>query len=122
MSVTELTSSLMTTFAPYTQMEVRFVCLFFLCLDSKAVACHFIRSDIPRLHAHEWLQVSIPMEKAGYCLATVGAQIYGSDALWQGFRNVALVRFVSGEPFYLSNTNGGPRMYINLEVSHRLQK
>lgn len=46
----------------------------------------------------------------------MGSEIYGRRALWNGFRTPALIRFVPGEEFYLSNTHGGPRMYINLEV------
>lgn len=33
----------------------------------------------------------------------------------QGFRTQCLTRFISGEEYYISNTNGGPRMYINME-------
>lgn len=53
--------------------------------------------------------------QVGDCLATVGAEIYGPKRLWRGFRSPALVRFVAGERGYLSNTNGGPRLYINME-------
>ncbi len=60
-------------------------------------------------------ELSIPMSIAGNCLNEVGAIIYGSGALWNGFRTPALVRFVASEGAYLSNTNGGPRMYINIE-------
>jgi hypothetical protein len=34
---------------------------------------------------------------------------------WQGFRTPLLVRFVAGERAYLSPSNGGPAVYINLE-------
>ncbi len=48
-------------------------------------------------------------------LPQVGNEIYSSQNLWEGFRTPALVRFISGEEFYLSNTHGGPRMYVNIE-------
>ena len=35
--------------------------------------------------------------------------------LTKGFRIPGLIRFVNGEAGYLAPTNGGPRMYINIE-------
>ena len=42
----------------------------------------------------------------------------------QGFLVPPLVRFVSGDQGYLDMTNGGPRMFINLEdhISHTTKK
>ncbi|KDD76265.1 hypothetical protein H632_c292p1 [Helicosporidium sp. ATCC 50920] len=60
-------------------------------------------------------EVSVPLETAGSCMRLVRDRIYGRQRLSEGFRNLGLVRFVSGEEFYLSNTHGGPRMYINIE-------
>jgi hypothetical protein len=45
----------------------------------------------------------------------VGNEVYSDRKLWDGFRSPALIRFVSGNPFYLSHTNGGPRMFVNIE-------
>lgn len=56
------------------------------------------------------LEVSVPIEIAGDCLMEVGAEMYGPGSLWEGFRTPALIRFVSGQDYYISNTNGGPRM------------
>jgi hypothetical protein len=64
---------------------------------------------------YDQYEVSVPLEVAGTCLETVTAAVYGADKLWQGFRTPALVRFISGEDFYLSPTHGGPRMYVNME-------
>ena len=61
------------------------------------------------------LEVSVPMEIAGDCLMEVGNEMYGPAALWEGFRTPGLIRFVTAQDFYLSNTNGGPRMYVNIE-------
>jgi hypothetical protein len=61
------------------------------------------------------LEVSVPMEIAGDCLMEVGAAVYGPDNLWEGFRTPGLIRFVNGEDFYISNTHGGSRMYVNIE-------
>jgi hypothetical protein len=61
------------------------------------------------------LEVAVPMEIAGDCLMEVGAEMYGPDSLWEGFRTPALIRFVTGEEFYISNTHGGPHMYVNIE-------
>jgi hypothetical protein len=55
---------------------------------------------------YDQFEVSIPFEIAGDCLMEVGAEVYSRAALWDGFRSPALVRFVTGEEFYLSNTNG----------------
>lgn len=41
--------------------------------------------------------------------------MYGRQQLWTGFRTPALMRLVASEDAYLSNTNGGARLYINLE-------
>ena len=61
------------------------------------------------------LEVAIPLEIAGDCLMEVGAEMYGPAALWEGFRTPALIRFISGQDYYISNTHGGPRMYVNIE-------
>jgi hypothetical protein len=46
----------------------------------------------------------------------IGREVYAPDVeLWRGFRTPPLIRFVSGEEFYISNTHGGPRMYVNME-------
>jgi FAD/FMN-containing dehydrogenase len=66
-------------------------------------------------YPYDQYEVSIPIEIAGTCLKEVGAEIYGPQELWRGFRTQCLTRFISGEEFYISNTNGGPRMYINME-------
>lgn len=57
----------------------------------------------------------MPLERAGDCMMEVGAEIYGPDSLWEGFRTPGLVRFVTGEDFYLSPSNGGPVMYGALD-------
>lgn len=67
-------------------------------------------------------EVSVPLETAGSCMRLVRDRIYGRQRLSEGFRNLGLVRFVSGEEFYLSNTHGGPRMYINIEVGRGFQR
>lgn len=82
MSVTEMTTSVSTTLAPYIQMEV-----------------------------------AVPLAQAGTCLKKLSDTVYGGlfNRVSDGFRNPALIRFVSGEPYYLSPTHGGPRMYLNIE-------
>jgi hypothetical protein len=45
----------------------------------------------------------------------MAAEIYGPQRLWTGFRTPALMRLVASEEAYLSNTHGGPRLYINME-------
>jgi FAD binding domain/D-arabinono-1,4-lactone oxidase len=61
------------------------------------------------------LEVAVPMEVAGDCLMEVGNEMYGPDSLWEGFRTPPLIRFITGEDFYISPTNGGARMYVNME-------
>lgn len=63
------------------------------------------------LDPYNQYEVAIPFEKAGDCLTKVNEMIYGPENLWEGFRTPALIRFVSGEPFYISPSNGGPVMY-----------
>jgi hypothetical protein len=48
-------------------------------------------------------------------MAQVGQKLYGEERLAYGFRAPSLVRFVNAETAYLSPTNGGARMYINME-------
>lgn len=38
-----------------------------------------------------------------------------AEDLAGGFAVPPLIRFVNGEEAYLSNTNGGPRMFFNIE-------
>lgn len=62
-------------------------------------------------------EVSIPLSHVEKCLPIVLDAIYGEEKLYEGFRTPGLVRFTSGESFYLSNAQGklGPHMWINLE-------
>ena len=62
-------------------------------------------------------EVAIPLSNIDTCLPVVLNRIYGEDKLFEGFRTPGLVRFTSGESFYLSNAQGnlGPHMWINLE-------
>jgi FAD/FMN-containing dehydrogenase len=64
---------------------------------------------------YDQLEVSVPLAQAGDCMRMLGEEIYGPRELWRGFSTPCFFRFISGEPFYLSNTNGGPRMYVNME-------
>ncbi|GMH44322.1 hypothetical protein BSKO_12256 [Bryopsis sp. KO-2023] len=64
---------------------------------------------------YDQYEVSVPIDIFADCLEMMGDEIYGRDALWDGFRTPVLVRFVSEEDAYLSNTNGGPRVYFNME-------
>jgi hypothetical protein len=66
-------------------------------------------------HLSPCSKVSIPLDLAADCLASLRDKLYGAADLAQGFRSPPLVRFVAGEQAYLSPTSGGPRMYINLE-------
>ena len=45
----------------------------------------------------------------------------GAQHLDEGFRIPALIRFVGQEMAYLSTSNDGPRMYVNIEdhLSHQ---
>jgi len=60
---------------------------------------------------YDQYEVAVPLEFAGDCLMEVGNEVYGPGNLWEGFRSPALIRFVSGEDFYISPSNGGPVMY-----------
>ena len=62
------------------------------------------------LDPYNQYEVAVPMERAGDCLLQVNDLVYGKNLSF-GFRPPVLIRFVSGEPFYLSPSNGGPVMY-----------
>ena len=61
---------------------------------------------------YDQLEVAIPLEKAGDCMKIVNDEMYGPKELWRGFRTPSFIRFVNGEPFYISTTQGSPRMFI----------
>ena len=67
------------------------------------------------MQPYDQYEVAIPFEKAGTCIKGLTGEIYGPRQLNVGFRTPALMRFVSGEDFYLSPSNGGPVMYVNIE-------
>ncbi|CAG9460808.1 unnamed protein product [Pedinophyceae sp. YPF-701] len=64
---------------------------------------------------YDQYEVFIPLDVAGDCLRGLTRQLYGSAQLSRGFTTPMLVRFNAGSDVYLSPTNGGPRMSINLE-------
>jgi FAD/FMN-containing dehydrogenase len=64
---------------------------------------------------YDQLEVSVSLEQAASCMKTIGDEMYGPAELWKGFRTPVLIRFVNGEPFFLSTTYDGPRIYINME-------
>eukprot|EP00884_Botryococcus_braunii_P005954 jgi/Botrbrau1/1535/Bobra.0107s0023.1 len=66
-------------------------------------------------NAYDQYEAAVPLENAADCLDKVGKKLYGDDHLAYGFRAPSLVRFVNSEKAYLSPTNGGARMYVNME-------
>ena len=60
-------------------------------------------------------EVSIPLSRAHTCFSALADKLYGTEQRWRGFRAPGLVRFVKGESGFLSPTNGGTRVYINIE-------
>lgn len=64
---------------------------------------------------YDQYEVSVPLEYFADCLQMIGEEVYGDSNLWDGFRTPVLIRFVAEEDGYLSNTNGGPRAYFNME-------
>lgn len=64
---------------------------------------------------YDQYEVSVPIDIFADCMAMIGEKMYGADELWEGFRTPILIRFVGEEDAYLSNTNGGPRAYFNME-------
>ena len=67
------------------------------------------------MQPYDQFEVAIPIDKAGDCLKGVVEEIYGPKNLFTGFRTPGLIRFIPGEEFYLSPSNGHPVMYINIE-------
>ncbi|CAL8469269.1 g8810 [Coccomyxa elongata] len=74
------------------------------------------------LDPYDQYEVSVTMDKAGTCFA--GAVKLWKSGASEGMRVPGLIRFVSEETPYLSNSHGGARMFVNLEdhVSHTLKK
>ncbi|KAK9908861.1 hypothetical protein WJX75_003902 [Coccomyxa subellipsoidea] len=68
----------------------------------------FINKQTSDNDPYDQYEVSVPLETAGDCLKK-------AKDLAGGFAVPPLIRFVNGEEAYLSNTNGGPRMFFNIE-------
>lgn len=65
---------------------------------------------------YDQYEFAIPLETAGDCMKGLVHRIYRPfQRLDDGFRTSALVRFVSEVDAYLSLTQGGPHIFINLE-------
>jgi len=79
------------------------------------VALSDMQNRMHSMNPYDQYEVSVPLETAADCLEEVGAATYGPYRLWTGARTPFLTRFVKGEDGYLSLTNGGPRLYMNLE-------
>lgn len=62
-------------------------------------------------------EIAVPFERAGDCLKLVGEAVYGPEQLWTSFRTANNIRFISGEPFYISPANGGPVMYREFHLN-----
>ena len=113
---TEQGTRLTSTFAPYTQYEVAIPfeiagdCL----LEVRRRGCQrlAVGGGCPHIYRPD-PHASLPPLAPPHPNAQVGREIYGSRKLSEGFRNPALIRFVSGEEPYLSGNHGGPRMWIN---------
>ena len=55
------------------------------------------------------------MSIAHSCFSALMDLVYGPQQRWRGFRTPPLIRIVKGESGLLAYTNGGPRVFINLE-------
>ena len=80
-------------------------------LSATKIDSEFLADGAP----YDQSEVSIPLERAADCLKEVGDAVNGPDELWRGFRTPGFFRFISGEDFYISASNGGPVMYFNFE-------
>ncbi|CAK0779632.1 hypothetical protein CVIRNUC_004824 [Coccomyxa viridis] len=70
----------------------------------------------PLGNAHAQYELVIPMEVLGDCFSRINQYIYVDKKLnTSGFSYFSQVRFVSQETGYISNTNDGPRAYLNIE-------
>ncbi|KAK3242992.1 hypothetical protein CYMTET_47340 [Cymbomonas tetramitiformis] len=74
-----------------------------------------------RMQIYDQYEVAIPLHKAGDCFEHLEALMFPEpgapldDQLAQGFPIPALIRFVKSEDFFLSPTQGEPRVYLNIE-------
>lgn len=68
------------------------------------------------LAIYDQYEVAVPLDRIGDCVETLQRAMNDPrNPLRDGFPIPGLVRYVKSEPFYLSPTNGGPRVYFNLE-------
>ncbi|KAK9796706.1 hypothetical protein WJX73_006743 [Symbiochloris irregularis] len=77
-------------------------------------------ASLLNLDPYDQYEVSVDLGIAGDCMQTVHDAIQEQD-LGIGFRIPGLIRFVGQEEAWLSNANGAPRMFFNLEdhLSHQ---
>lgn len=76
-----------------------------------------LSDDQNRLHVinpYDQYELAIPLETMGECFSKFGKLVY-DERLFAGARTPFLIRFVKGDDGYLSNVNGGHRVYINME-------
>ncbi len=63
---------------------------------------------------YDQYEYAIPLETAGSCLAGI-VEMVNTNGWGRSILTPPLIRFVSENDAYLSLTNGGARMYINIE-------
>ena len=67
-------------------------------------------------NGYDQYEFAIPLETAGDCVRGMVDMVYRPfRRLDDGFRTSLLIRFVSEVDAYLSHSQGGPHVYINLE-------
>ena len=66
------------------------------------------------LAAYDQYEAAVPLDLAGSCLAELSKQLYGSDALYEGFRDPILVRFVGKDDGMCWQACGSQNVTMNL--------
>ena len=75
-----------------------------------------LKKELVDDYPYDQYEFAIPLETAGDCLKGLVRRVYAPfQRLEEGFRTSLLIRFVSEVDAYLSLTQGGPHLFINLE-------
>ncbi|XRB12283.1 FAD-binding PCMH-type domain-containing protein [Pseudoscourfieldia marina] len=71
--------------------------------------------EMHRVNMYDQYEISVPFSTMGNCFNGLRDLLRRNIAISQSFFSPALVRFVSQEEGLLSQTEDGPRLYINIE-------
>lgn len=86
----------------------------FLRRDSIVAETEVVNRATSDTDPYDQYEFSVTLEDIGNCIDEIADIMYSEDLLL-GFPVPPLIRFVGQEEAYLSNTNGAPRIFFNIE-------